>query len=90
MHFIKLPIPVAHTQLLTNGAKVRLWSFAHGMNVRITESGTVDGKGWSALFGKWSIVCIWLIIFVGLIFCGLKSSGNFVGLYFRGIPTVIT
>ena len=31
-----------------------------------------------------------LVIFVGLIFCGLKSSDNFVGLYFRGVPTIIS
>ena len=31
-----------------------------------------------------------LVIFVGLIFCGLGSSDDFMGLYFRGIPTLIT
>ena len=33
---------------------------------------------------------VWLVIFMGLIFRGLGSSGNFVGLYFRGIPPLIT
>ena len=33
---------------------------------------------------------IQLVIFVGLIFRGLGSSDNFVGLYFRGVPTLIT
>ena len=33
---------------------------------------------------------VWLVIFVGLIFRGLGSSDNFVGLYFRGVPTLIT
>ena len=33
---------------------------------------------------------VWLIIFVDLIFRGLGSSDNFVGLYFRGLPTLIT
>ena len=31
-----------------------------------------------------------LVIFVGLIFHGLGSSDNFMGLYFRGVPTLIT
>ena len=31
-----------------------------------------------------------VVIFMGLIFRGLGSSDNFVGLYFRGIPTLIT
>ena len=31
-----------------------------------------------------------LVIFVGLIFHGLGSSDNFVGLYFCGVPTLIT
>ena len=31
-----------------------------------------------------------LVIFVGLIFRDLGSSENFVGLYFRGVPTLIT
>ena len=31
-----------------------------------------------------------LVIFVGLIFRGLGSSDNFVGLYFRGVPPLIT
>ena len=31
-----------------------------------------------------------LVIFVGLIFRGVGSSGNFVGLYFHGIPTLVT
>ena len=33
---------------------------------------------------------IHLVIFMGLIFRDLGSSDNFVGLYFRGIPTLIT
>ena len=33
---------------------------------------------------------IWLIIFVGLNFHSLGSSDNFVGLYFHGIPTLVT
>ena len=33
---------------------------------------------------------IHLVIFVGLIFRGLGSSDDFVGLYFRGIPPLIT
>ena len=33
---------------------------------------------------------VWLVIFVGLIFRGLGSSDSFVGLYFRGVPTLIT
>ena len=33
---------------------------------------------------------LWLVIFVGLIFCGLGSLGDFVGLYFCGTPTLIT
>ena len=28
--------------------------------------------------------------FVGLIFCGLGSSDDFVGLYFHSVPTLIT
>ena len=31
---------------------------------------------------------VWLIIFMGLIFCGLGSSDNFVGLYFCCIPNL--
>ena len=31
-----------------------------------------------------------LVIFVGLIFCGLGISDDFVGLYFRDIPPLIT
>ena len=31
-----------------------------------------------------------LVIFVGLIFRGLGSSDDFVGLYFCGLPTLIT
>ena len=31
-----------------------------------------------------------LVIFVGLIFCGLGSSDDFVGLYFHGISPLIT
>ena len=31
-----------------------------------------------------------LVIFVALIFHGLGSSEDFMGLYFRGIPTLIT
>ena len=31
-----------------------------------------------------------LVIFVGLIFRGLGSSDKFVGLYFRGVPPLIT
>ena len=30
---------------------------------------------------------VWLVIFMGLIFCGLGSSDNFVGLYFCGVRT---
>ena len=45
-------------QLLTNGAKVRLWSFAHGMSVRITDSGTVDGNGRGGNYGKCVYVCV--------------------------------
>ena len=37
-----------------------------------------------------NIYTVQLVIFMGLIFRGLGSSGNFVGLYFRGIPTLIT
>ena len=33
---------------------------------------------------------IQLVIFVHLIFCGLGSADNFVGLYFLGIPPLIT
>ena len=33
---------------------------------------------------------VWLVIFVGLNFRGLGSSDNFVGLYFRGVPILIT
>ena len=40
------------TQLLTDGAKVRLWSVSYGMNVRIQQNGAVDGKGWSAFYGE--------------------------------------
>ena len=39
-------------QLLTDGAQVRLWSNAHGMNVRIQDNGAVDGKGWSGSYGE--------------------------------------
>ena len=31
-----------------------------------------------------------LVIFMGLIFHGLGSSDNFIGLYFCGVPTLIT
>ena len=31
-----------------------------------------------------------LVIFVGLIFCGLVSLDDFMGLYFRGVATLIT
>ena len=31
-----------------------------------------------------------LVIFVGLIFRGLRSSDDFVGLYFCGVPTLVT
>ena len=47
----------SRTQLLTDGAQVRLWSNAYGMNVRIQENGAVDGKGWSASYGEHFIVC---------------------------------
>ena len=40
-------------QLLTDGARVRLWSNAYGMNVRIQQNGAVDGKGWSAFYGEY-------------------------------------
>ena len=33
---------------------------------------------------------VWLVIFVGLIFRGLGSSDDFMGLYFRGVSTLIT
>ena len=36
------------------------------------------------------VATVWLVIFVGLIFRGLGSSDDFVGLYFRGVPTLIT
>ena len=31
-----------------------------------------------------------LVIFVSIIFCCLGSSDDFVGLYFRGVPPLIT
>ena len=48
----------------------------------------------SAWFGKvqsmrLNTLCahtIWLVIFVDLNFCGLRSSDDFVALYFRGLP----
>ena len=39
---------------------------------------------------SWDFNTVWLVIFVGLIFRGLGSSDDFVGLYFRGIPPLIT
>ena len=55
------------TQLLTEGARVRLWSNAYGMNVRIQENGTVDGKGWSAFYG----VCLCVSVCIKCLQSGL-------------------
>ena len=45
-------------QHLHDGAEVRLWSCAYGMNVRIQQDGSVDGKGWSAKYGVCACICI--------------------------------
>ena len=33
---------------------------------------------------------VWLVIFMGQIFHGLRSSDDFVGIYFYGVPTLVT
>ena len=44
----------------------------------------------SVLSTPTAIYTVQLVIFVGLIFPGLGSSDNFMGLYFCGIPILIT
>ena len=41
-------------------------------------------------FPKENLCTVWLVIFVGLIFRGLGSSDDFVGLYFHDVPPLIT
>ena len=60
------------------------------------EKGIVDSRNYNLYqmcvvkqFGE-SRHTVQLLIFVGLNFCGLGSSDNFVGLYFHGVPTVVT
>ena len=36
------------------------------------------------------LITVRLVIIVDLIFCGLGSSDDFVGLYFHGVPPLIT
>ena len=42
----------SYIQLLTDGVRVRLWSFAYGMNLRIQQDGNIDGKGREGSYGK--------------------------------------
>ena len=80
---------ITNSQLLTNGAKVRLWSFAHGMNVRITESGTVDGNGRHGTYGKCvcmcMCVCVYVCVYVRVCtcMCACACVYEFVCLYVR-------
>ena len=38
----------------------------------------------------WYAATVQLVIFMNLIFHGSGSSDDFIGLYFRGVPTLIT
>ena len=50
-----------------------------------------DGRGKSLVMNVTVLYnTVQLVIFVGLIFCGLGTLDDFVGLYFCDVPTLIT